>query len=160
MKKILFLLTLLPFLSFAQEHHIAHKDSLDQWVIDYTISDSANVALALSGCDSVRYDGYQLIHESSGDYVIYIYGYYNENVAVTDRMVLNENGDYLDTEFDVASSAYNTICNKVICCATCGKNTNGSCGCATESCTGGICDTKYITFYPSSGLSNAIRDLF
>lgn len=160
MKKLFLLLALLPLFAFSQEHHIAHKDSLGQWIVDYSIADSANVALLISGCDSVSFTGFELVHERSGDYVIYIFGFYDGTLAITDRMLLNENGNYLDTEFDGYTQAYNTICSKMLCCSRCGKNSNGSCGCATESCTGGICDTKYITFYPSSGLSNAIRDLF
>jgi len=160
MKKLFLLLAFLPLFTFAQEHHIAHKDSLGQWIVDYSIADSANVALAISGCDSVSFTGFELVHERSGDYVIYIFGFYDGALAITDRMLLNKNGNYLDTEFDGYTQAYNTICTKMLCCSRCGKNSNGSCGCATESCTGGICDTKYVTLYPSDGLSNAIRALF
>lgn len=157
MKKILLALLLLPIFASAQQVPVAHKDSLNNWVIDYNVAELANEALEKVGCDSIRFDGYNLVWENSTDVVIMLYGTSLNGLDVVDRMVVALRGaDTLETVYDLYGAA-GGVCSKMACCSVCGKLKNGNCGCATESCTGGICDTRWYANYPVNGLSNEIR---
>ena len=77
--------------------------------------------------------------------------------ASIDRILCYEDNDTLWTVDDPYSAAYYTLCVKVLCCATCGKTPTGTCACATESCSGGICDTRTMAAFPAAGVSNGVR---
>jgi hypothetical protein len=137
---------------------VAHRSGLT-WVLDEPVVDLANEVLLEASIDSVVFDSSSVTDEGDGLYSVQLYGTYNGVETVVDRMLCQISNDTLYTIDDPYTQAYYTLCSKVLCCAVCGKTAAGTCACATESCTGGICSTRTMAAYPANGVSNGIRDI-
>lgn len=140
---------------------IAYRDGVE-WVLDQPVVDLANEVLSDASIDSVVFDSAWIMDGGDGYYTVQLHGYYGGAGApgaeeVVDRILCYEDNDTLWTVDDTYSQAYYTLCTKVLCCAACGKTPTGTCACATESCTGGICSTRTMAAYPSAGVSNGVR---
>ena len=154
-----------PQQTFSEESEavIAYMSDIG-WILDQPVVDLANEVLSDAGIDSVVFDSAWIRDEGSGYYSVQLHGIYGGAGApgaeeVVDRILCYYDNDTLWTVEDPYSGAYYTLCTKVICCALCGKTTTGTCACATESCTGGICSTRTMAAFPATGVSNGVRDI-
>lgn len=134
---------------------IAYRSGVE-WVLDQPVVDLANEVLSDASIDSVVFDS-AWVMDGGTYYTVQLHGYYNGVEDVVDRILCYEDNDTLWTVDDPYSAAYYTLCVKVLCCATCGKTPTGTCACATESCSGGICDTRTMAAFPAAGVSNGVR---